>query len=317
VPDPVLIVTAMTIALAVSAALVGTIGWPWRLRWSTLTDAGWTLGIAAGFFLGCLVLGIRSHWPPRDDQDRLLVLVLPAVLAVELLAAFPKVNRWLVWPLRLAVVVGVSRILLHGTSYIMDLAGPGTREWSPARAWLIFLGLATLAGIVWSLLSVLARRAPGPSVPLSLAVVSAGAAVTIMLSGYATGGQIGLPLAAAIIGAMLAMLVLTRSSRGTGPLGLPIIGLFSLLVIGRFFSELAWAPAILLFCAPLLGWLTELRYVRRLPVWVRGLACLILVGTLVSAVVVYAQRKFVDDSQATSGSAPQEPSVQDYINFGR
>jgi hypothetical protein len=314
-PDPILIVGAMSIALAVSAVLVGTIGWP-RPRFTSI-DAGWTLGIGAGFFLGCWVLRMRPHWPPRDDQDRLFVLVLPAMLLVELLAALPEVSLWLVWPLRLAVMTGGARVMLHGTSYITDLTGPGTREWSPALAGLIFCGLAALAGTVWVLLTFLARRAPGPSVPLSLAVVSAGAAVTVMLSGYATGGQIGLPLAASVVGAMAAMLVVTRSSRGTGPLGVPIIGLFSLLVIGRFFGELASAPAILLFCAPLLGWLTELPYVRQLPTWARGLARLILVGTLVLAVVAYAERKFVDDSQSTSGSAPQEPSVQDYIDFGR
>ena len=182
------------------------------------------------------------------------------MLVVELLAAFPKIPRWLVWPLRLALVAGGARVLLHGTSYITDLAGPGTSEWSPPLAWLIFGGLAALEAAVWALLSLLARRAPGPSLPVCLAVASAAAAVTVMLSGYATGGQVGLPLAAAIMGATAAMLVLTRSSRGTGPLGVPIIGLFSLLVIGRFFGELTSVHAILLFCAPLLGWLPELPY---------------------------------------------------------
>ena len=34
---------------------------------------------------------------------------------------------------------------------------------------------------------------------------------------------------------------------------MPIVGLFSLLVIGRFFGELTSAHAIVLFCAPLAG----------------------------------------------------------------
>jgi hypothetical protein len=43
----------------------------------------------------------------------------------------------------------------------------------------------------------------------------------------------------------------------------------------------------------------------------------ILVGALVSAVVVHAQRKFVEDFQSPSGTATKEPSIQDYMDFGR
>ena len=96
-------------------------------------------------------------------------IVFPVAVVVELLGAFPRVPRWLVWPLRLAVVAGGARVLLHGTSYITDLAGPGTSEWSPSLAWLIFAGLAALEAAVWALLSLLARRAPGLSLPVCLA----------------------------------------------------------------------------------------------------------------------------------------------------
>ena len=96
-----------------------------------------------------------------------------------------------------------------------------------------------------------------------------------------------------------------------------IVGLFSLLVIGRFFGELTSAHAILLFCAPLLGWLPELPYVRRLPPWTHGLNRVILVGILVFAIVADAQRKFVANSNAATPSAPEEPSMQDYLDFGR
>jgi hypothetical protein len=317
-PEPVVILTAMGIAVAASALIFVICGWrgrravgpPWL-------NAGWVLGVGFGLLLGCWALGIRPHWPPSEVIDRLLGLVLPAVLVVELLAVFPKVPRWLVWTLRLALVAGGARVLLQGTSYITDLAGPGTSEWSPPLAWVIFGGLAALEAAVWALLSLLVRRAPGPSVPVCLAVASAGAALIVMFSGYASGGQVGLPLAAAIVGAATAMLVLTRSSRGAGPLGVPIIGLFSLLVMGRFFGELTSAYALLLFCAPLLGWIPELPYIRRMPSWARGLARVLLVGALVSALVVLAQRKFDRDFQSPSGAGTEEPSVQDYLNFGK
>ena len=317
-PDPFLIVTAMGIALTTSVLIFVICGWRWRRVAAPFwLESGWVLGIGSGLLVGCWVLGLRPHWPLREVIDRLLALVLPAVLLVELLAVIPKVQRWLVWTLRLALVAGGARILLHGTSYITDLAGPGTSEWMPLVALAVFGGLAMLEGAVWALLSLLARRAPGPSLPLCMAITSAAASVTIMLSGYASGGQVGLPLAAAITGATATMLVLTRSSRGIGPIGVPIIGLFSLLVMGRFFGELTSVQASLLFCAPLLGFLPELPYIHRLPSWARGLARVILVSALVSVVVVLAQQKFDRDFQSPSGTGTEEPSAQDYLNFGK
>jgi hypothetical protein len=316
-PDPRLIVIAVSASLAVSAVLTAVIDRGCRPAWTGLCDAGWTVGIGVGFFVGCWVLGIRPHWLPREDLDRFLIVVLPAVVAVELLANFPRIPRWFVWSFRLALVVGNSRVLLHGTSYISDLSGPGTREWSPALAWLILGGLAALEGAVWALLALLAQRVRGLSLSISLAMAIAGAAVTVMLSGYATGGQIGLPLAAAIMGAMVAALILTRASRGVGPPGIAVIGLFSLLCIGFFFGELSSVHAVLLFSVPLLGWLPELPPLGRLPAWVRGLVGVVLVGIAVTVVLIRAQTKFNRDfhSPATAGST--EPSIQDYLNFGK
>jgi hypothetical protein len=275
------------------------------------------LGVGAGFFVGCWVLGIRPHWPPREDLDRLLVWILPAVLIVELLAVFPSMPRWLVWSMRLGMIAGGARILLHGSSYITDVAGPGTSEWSPAETWLIFSGLAALGTVVWVLLSILAHKALGSSVPVSLAVATAAAAVTVMLSGYATGGQVGLPLAAALLGATALSLVLPQSSRATGPVGVAVVLLLSLLVIGRFFGELTLAHAVLLFCSPLLGWLPELPGIRRLPRWVRGLARVVLVSALVVVVVMRAQRNFDRDFRPPSQAGSREPSIDDYLNYGK
>ncbi|HEX3451618.1 MAG TPA: hypothetical protein VHS97_25415 [Isosphaeraceae bacterium] len=316
-PDPIELLKAMSMAAAVAAAMLGIFGWPRRKEQPTWIDDGWVLGVTAGFILGCWAIGIRPHWPPREDLDRLLALVIPAVLAVELVAAFPKVPRWLIWPLRMVIVAWGTRVLLHGSGYITDLAGPATSEWSPAQTWTILSGVAAIEAAVWVCLALLARRAPGSSVPLSLAIVIAGSAVTVMLSGYSTGGQVGLPLAAALLGSTVAAAVLPRSSPKTAQLGVPIVGLFSLLVIGRFFGQLTTAHAILLVLAPLLAWIPELIYPRRLPPWARGLLRLVLVGSLVAAVLVHAQSKFNHDFQSPSGSGSKEPSLEDYMNFGK
>jgi hypothetical protein len=316
-PDPILIVSTMGLAGTAAAVVLWICGWPWRAARPSRVHTGWVLGVGVGFILGCWLLGIWPQWPLRQDQDRLLGLVFPAVVVIELLAGFPSLPRWLIWPLRLMVVVGCAPVLLHASSYLTDLAGPGTREWSTAHAWLILGGLAAALAGVWALLTLLARRAPGLSHPVCLAGTIAGASVTVMLSGYASGGQIGLPLAAALLGASVAALVLPGPSRGSGPIGVAVVGLFSLLVIGHFFGQLTTTNAILLFCAPLLGWLPELPYLHRLPLWARGLARVILVGALVSTVVIHAQMKFVEDFRSPSGSAPKESSIQDYMDFGR
>jgi hypothetical protein len=316
-PDPILMLSAMAVAGMASAVILWICGWPWRAARPTWVKTGWVLGVGVGSVLGCWLLGMWPHWPLRQDQDRLLGLVFPALMVIELLACYPGVPCWQIRLLRFTVVAGCAPVLLFGTTYLPDLVVSGSPEWSPARAWSILGGMAVALAGVWALLGRLARRAPGPSHQLYLAGTIAGAAVTVMLSGYASGGQIGLPLAAALLGGSVAAIVLPQPSRGIGPVGVAVVGLFSLLVIGHFFGHLTTAHAILLMLAPLLGWLPELPYLRRLPSWARGLARVIVVGALVSAVVVHAQRKFVEDFRSPSGSPPKEPSIQDYMDFGR
>jgi hypothetical protein len=301
----------MAVAVAASAVVFFVCGRPWRSARTPWFDAGWVLGVGTGFFLGCWILGIRPHWPPREDQDRLLALVLPAIVVVELLAAFPRVPRWIIWPLRSALAASAAGVLLHGTSYLSDVGGPGTREWSPVQAWFYLGSLAAALAAVWGLLAALARRAPGLSHVVCLSGTSIGAALAVMLSGYATGGQIGLPLAAALGGVAAAALFLRRAPQTTEPIGVAVVLLFCLLVIGRFFGELSAVHAILLFCAPLLGWLPELPYLRRVRPWLRSLTRVVLVAVVVAVVDVDAMRTFIERSSLPAGALPDEPAVAD------
>ncbi len=318
-PDPMLILAAMILAFAVSAAVVAILGRPWRpVAQSAAFDAAWALGIGIAFLAGCWIVGDRPHWPPRSDQDRMLLLVIPTVVVVEsLLSVSTKVSQWLVWAIRGLVVAANARVLLYGTSYITDVAGPGTSEWSTSQAWLIFGGLVALEAAVWTLLILLARRAPGPSVPISLVIAIGGTGVTIMLSGYTTGGQAGLPLAAAVLGATTAAAGFSRLARGGGPTGVPFVALFSLLVVGRFFGELNSLHALILLAAPLLGWLPEMPFLRRMPGWLRATIRVVLVGVVVLAVLIDAQWKFQRDFQGPAATEPGSPSIDDYMNFGK
>jgi uncharacterized membrane protein YuzA (DUF378 family) len=136
-----------------------------------------------------------------------------------------------------------------------------------------------------------------------------------MLSGYATGGQMGLALSAAIAGPILASLVLPNSIHLDGALAVGIVGLFALLVVGRFFGELTTARAAILFIAPLACWLTELPYLRSCKAWQRGVLQLAAVCLPLAFVVVQAQRQFAADSQRSNAAG--QSSADEYLNYGK
>jgi hypothetical protein len=314
-PDPILMTQAMGLAFAAAAVMLGIYaGWGRRRAADPIwIDAGWVMGLGVGFYAGCWVLDIRPHWPPAEDLQRLLTIVVPAVLAVELLSAFPRVPQWLAWVLRLAVAACLGRVLLHGSVYLAAPADAGSQTWPPALAWLILRLLETAQMVWWALLVLLARRSPGVSLTIGLAIAIGGSAITIMLSGYATGGQAGLPLSAAILGASAVTMIPNSPARSRmiAPIGVAIVGLSSLLVIGRFFGELRTDHAVLLFLAPLLAWIPELPRLRRLPTWARGLTRVILVAVVVTGVLGDAARRFAATS-APSAPGSDESSAEDF-----
>jgi hypothetical protein len=201
--------------------------------------------------------------------------------------------------------------LLEKSSYLTDLSGPGTREWTPGQTAAILGGLAVALAAVWAATARLARRSPGRAVPFSLAGACAGAGVLVMLTGYATGGQIGLPLGAALAGAVLASLVMSGRPEPGGAVGLGIVGLFAILVIGRFFGNLTTPFAAAVFAAPLLGWLPEVA--RRWP-RLRATLGIGLVAAPVIVVLALAAQKFATDSKPATPGAPGA-SIDDYANF--
>jgi hypothetical protein len=314
--DPIPILRAMAVAAVIAATALLLTAWPWRSPHPVRASLGALVGIGIGFFVGCWLLGVHPHWPPREDQDRLLLLLFPIVFAVELLALFLGRMRWLAWPARLLIATGAARLLLHDSSYVTDLSGPGTQEWTATRAWFILGGLAVMLAGVWLALVVLARRTSGRTLSLTLALAASGTAITVMLSGYASGGQLGLPLGAALMGSVLASLLLRASVDATGIVGVGVVGLFTLAVIGRFFGELTTLNAALLFLAPLLGWLSELPYVCRVGPRLRSVCGLVLAALPVIVALVLAQQKFAAESGQTSPGVP-EPSIQDYLDFGK
>jgi hypothetical protein len=313
---------AVTAALAFGVTAAAAVLWRFASRGSARTPSptpvalAAALAVGAGFFVGCwLLMEVPPRWAPREDQDRLLLLLLPAVVLVECVAAFRGVRWWPAWLLRVLVAAGAARVLLHDSSYLTDPSGSGANSWTGSQQMLVFGGLAALLAAVWASLTLLLRRAPGRSVSLALAGTCAGAALTVMLSGYLTGGQLGLPLGAALLGTVAASLLVPIPVSGFGSLGVALVGLFSVLVIGRFFGSLTTTHALVLFMALLLCWVPEAPYLNRLRPWIRGVIRVVLVAVPVVVVVLQAREEFLRDSQSFGSTSPDQPTVQDYLDF--
>jgi hypothetical protein len=102
-PDPIRILEALAISAVVAGAILLLFGWPWRAPNRVRGRIGGVLGVGAGISAGCWWLGVSPNWPPREDQDRLLFVLLPALIVVETAVALVARPRWLAWLLRLVV----------------------------------------------------------------------------------------------------------------------------------------------------------------------------------------------------------------------
>lgn len=315
-PDMLLMAKGSAAAACVAAVIFLLFSWPWRIVSPKLRTIGSVLGAGTGFFVGWWILGVRPEWPPTEESHRFLLILIPAIVLVELAAPFaeklPRGRRLL----RFLIACGLTPLLLHKTIYLVDIGTAGTRLWPPPNAAIILsaIALAIIAG--WTSLIFLARRSESATVPLSVSFACLGAGLTIMLSGYASGGQLGLPLATAVGGVVVASWLLTRPVDLTGLLGFAIIGHTAVILSGYFFADLTLTNALFLVLGPQLGWIAELPGIRRAHAAIR--AALRLIPAIIFTVVALflAQQKFVENSAAPSAD-PTLPSIDDYSNFGK
>lgn len=288
---PVVVLEALTAAVLASA-----LGWAAVRRAGRGTCWVWCLAVGLGFYLGLAILGVRPRWPIREDQDRFLGLVLPGTLLAEAVCRTLRLPTRLGFAARLVAATAVAPLLLHGSSYIVDHAGPGSAEWPPPWHWLNFggLGLATAcnwSGLVW----IQTRSGSAARIPLALATAVLGAGLAVMLSGYASGGLIALPLSAAIVGASVAALISDADDRDTAP-GVGLVGLCGVLMMGTFFGRLRAAEAVVLFLAPLLTGIPEVTPLSRLSPRCRTVLGIVLTACAVAATTGSNWRRFAADA---------------------
>lgn len=283
-PDPIAIAGAIVLALLVSGAIAGIAG----RRGTLAAELGRVVAIGAGFYLGCGWLGIVPRWSIREDMDRLLILVMPAVLIVEIVGALPGTPRWLVRAGRLVVVGFGTPVLLRGSVYL-------SMTWTPSFAAFVFLAIAVVEAIGWILL---ARRGTDVSLSIAMAMIIGAASLSIALSGYLGAGEAGMVLSASVLGGAVAR---SRS------VGVAVIGLASLLTIGHFFGGLRADHAAILAAAPMLAWAPEAPGLRRLPATARATLRTALVATIAAGVIADAGRRFVEAGGFAVAAGAQGP----------
>ncbi|MDE0736299.1 MAG: hypothetical protein OSB47_10780 [Pirellulaceae bacterium] len=293
-PDPLFYLKAMGVAAIASAVGGLAIVAVWRKGHAAWLQAACVFSVAAGLVVGYSLLALQLSWPPRNGLERFLLLITPALLGVELVAAIPAVPRWGGWSLRVALALVLPRILLHGSVYL----GGTERAWPLWQAFLVMTVSGLLLVGLWSLLTLLCRRLPGMFVPCALQASTLCAGLTVMMAGYIKGGAAALVWTAALLATILVVGAITRNSsrltEGAWPalLGVGVVGLFSLVFIGRFFGELSSGDALVILLAPLLGWLAELPWLKRRQPWFAWSVRSLLVASALLTVLILAKRKF-------------------------
>jgi hypothetical protein len=298
-PDPVLFIKAMAASAAVSAAVaLALIAWSKPAGAARVNTAA-ILAITLGLLVGYRVLGLLPGWPPTVALDRFFIVVLPSALGIELVAGFQHIPKWAAWLLRITLAGATPQILLHGSTYLTDPAGETNIGQSFA-----YMGLGGgLLAVVWGLMAWLSRRSPGISLPLVISETALLSGVGVMLSGYTSGGEAALPLAASLAAVAGVLWLFSKPEACVGTVGIGVVGLFGVLVLGRFFGELSTGRALAVFVAPLLCWLTELPWLRKRKPWKIGVMRIALAAIPLLIVVALAKRDFDRNMEANSGYA--------------
>jgi hypothetical protein len=290
-PDPLLYLKLMGGVAIVSGAVVLIIAGFRRPAGPTRLNLACVLAIGLGLAASCLLLPLRLAWPPVNGLDRLATVVVPAALGIELIAGFQRVLRWVAWSLRTCLAVATPRILLHGSVYLSGL-GNDWNGWRTGTA-LLLCG-ALLAGI-WGLLAWLQQRSPGVSIPLALCLTTSIAGLTIMMAGYLKGGAAAFTFTATIAAATIGARLIVQRAGTPAIVGIGVVGMFGLLLIGRFFGRLSTGCALAMLLAPLLCWVTEAPLLRRQKPWIVGSTRLALVAIPLLAALAVAKRTFDQD----------------------
>src|SRR5712692_1943360 len=126
-----------------------------------------------------------------------------------------------------------------------------------------------------------------------------------------------MPLAGAVVGVLVASMALRNADCVANTLGFAVVGLFALILMGHFFGVLTWTNAALLFFAPVLVAFPELPPFRRISSKLRAGVGIVLTTVPVVIAMALAMQKMAEQSPRPSSGDTQEPTLDDYMNFGK
>ena len=270
-PDPISYLTASVAAAFASAMIVLALRLVPRKSMHSFAAVIGVLAVGVGALTGYSVLQFLWTWPPANALNRFLMIVLPATVVVELLAAvsgkarlpsrdqqlgrriaFPsrdadreragfrilmnsatkRVGSLCAFGFRLALYASVGRILLHDSVYLGDVGSGNPDAWTFAQTLTRFGNSFVVLIAAWSLLCRLSERSVAGSIRLSLAMTILCAGLATMMAGYIKGGAAAIPLAAALAGTSLAFPLLANCFGGLDNKNLQ--GVIGIGVIGLF-----------------------------------------------------------------------------------
>ncbi|PHS06123.1 MAG: hypothetical protein COA78_14630 [Blastopirellula sp.] len=293
-PDQNLYLKAIEATAIISTICVLLIAALQRFGSKKYLSIGYVIAISCGLAVGYYMLSLQLAWPPRNALERFLTLVLPAVLVIELVAGFHRLPNWSVWLFRVTLALILPRILLHDSVFLMG----SEYGWLLWQIYLVQLVCGVLLIGLWALLSKLTERSPGVSISLAIQMSTLCAGLTVMMALYIEGGEAALPLVAALLATTIVGSLLFKRSDESEDNGMPVIigvgviGLFSILFIGRFFGELTTESALVILLAPLLCWVTEIPPLRNQKPWFVGTIRLFFVAIPLLVVLFLAKRDF-------------------------
>jgi hypothetical protein len=286
-PEPLLYLQSLGAAAAISAA--GVLAMAGRRAVSPARlNAACVLGGCLGMIAGCWLLRWHLVWPPASALDRVVTLMIPAAMGIELVAGLPSVRPALARALRVIFVAAAPLVLLHGSIYLPGSEG-GWTKWQAGL--LLVIGSALLA-VLWIPLAWLSRRSrSGLSIAGSLALTTLCAGGAVMLGGYLKGGAATFALAGSLAGVTVAARLITPPL-APAVVALGVVQLFGVVGVGYFFGRLPAGSALVLLLAPLLCCVSELPSLRKRPAWVIGTVRLLLVAIPLAMILTVAKIDF-------------------------
>ncbi len=288
-PDPVLYLQAMGFAAFASAMLifivVGAVH-PVTLKWMNVASV---LAIGLGLVVGYGLLAFRLNWPPANGLDRLLLVIVPATLVLELIVSCWSEPRRIAWLMRFFLAAAIPRILLPGSVHLDGFHGEARLLLKPVAE---LIACSVLLAGTWRMLSWLSERSGGCSIPLALALTIQCTGLTIMMAGYIKGGAATFPLTATLVATTLAASLAVKRSSITATIGIGMVELFGILFIGRFFGRISTGFALTMLVTPLLCWVSEFPTLRHRKPWLVGAVRLLLVAIPLIAALVLAKLDF-------------------------